>query len=501
MPLGLFPGVDLTRPVTRRVDRRAGRAAAGRAADADRAADRLDARACERKLAELGYLDPSEVDGRESQATFNAVMAFQKWEGLGRDGDVGPQTTAALAKATRPTPRTKGPAGARVEVLLDRQLTLFIVDNKVVRVAARGVGQARLRDADRLVPDRAQVHEGLVGAVRGVAAVGELLRRRRRVPRVPRRAAVGGVARLRAHSARRHEVALRPHPGRHARDRAGRRRESAALAVLVAALALAGAASAAAPPTKVPGELTVALSLPSPGPPGRLGAGDEGRVREGARARAGTRARGAARREDGALRQRAAVLAARREGAEAVGLRDRRDHDHRRRGSANVGFTAPYMAADQGVLAPQGPRARCRPRSPRSRSSSSAASARRRAPRTSSRRSARRRSRSSRRRRPRSSTCCAPAAATPRSTTRRSSVPSSGGARPLRRVRRRHRHGERYGIAVEKGSRLLGPLNGALNALIDGRHRRAALAQVARDRPREAARAPLTRLSYGRATG
>ena len=62
------------------------------------------------------------------------MIAFQKWEGLGRDGDPGPQTIAALAKAQRPTPRTQGPAGTRTEVLLDRQVTLVIVDNKVVRV-------------------------------------------------------------------------------------------------------------------------------------------------------------------------------------------------------------------------------------------------------------------------------------------------------------------------------------------------------------------------------
>ena len=95
----------------------------------------------QRKLADLGYLDPSGVDGRDGPATFNAVMAFQKWEGLGRDGSVGPQTLAALAKAQRPTPRTKGPAGTRVEVLLDRQLTLFIVDNKVVRVLPMSSGK------------------------------------------------------------------------------------------------------------------------------------------------------------------------------------------------------------------------------------------------------------------------------------------------------------------------------------------------------------------------
>src|SRR5262249_16403734 len=95
----------------------------------------------QRKLADLGYLDPAGVDGRPGPATTNAVMAFQKWEGLGRDGTVGPQTTAALATAARPPPGTNGPAGTRVEVLLDRQLTLYIVDNKVVRVLLASTGK------------------------------------------------------------------------------------------------------------------------------------------------------------------------------------------------------------------------------------------------------------------------------------------------------------------------------------------------------------------------
>jgi lipoprotein-anchoring transpeptidase ErfK/SrfK len=141
VPLGLFPGTNLTRPV-----------ALAAITDPDEpppvatddpsgppTASTLDA---ERRLAELGYLDPSEADGRENDATVDAVMAFQKWEGLTRDGVVGPQTTAALAGATRPTPRTSGPGGTRVEVLLDRQLTLFIAGNRVERVLHVATGKA-----------------------------------------------------------------------------------------------------------------------------------------------------------------------------------------------------------------------------------------------------------------------------------------------------------------------------------------------------------------------
>jgi hypothetical protein len=68
-------------------------------------------------------------------------MAFQKWQGLARDGDAGPQTTAALATATRPTPRTAG-GGRRFEVLLDRQLTLYIENGTVVRTLHVSTGAA-----------------------------------------------------------------------------------------------------------------------------------------------------------------------------------------------------------------------------------------------------------------------------------------------------------------------------------------------------------------------
>jgi lipoprotein-anchoring transpeptidase ErfK/SrfK len=133
VPLGLFPGVDLTRPVT--VDSIATpQGPSPVAPPTPTEPPTASTRDVQQRLADLGYLDPSGVDGREGPATTNAVMAFQKWEGLQRDGTIGPQTTAALGKAVRPTPRTKGGAGARTEVLLDRQVTLFVVDDRVVRV-------------------------------------------------------------------------------------------------------------------------------------------------------------------------------------------------------------------------------------------------------------------------------------------------------------------------------------------------------------------------------
>jgi lipoprotein-anchoring transpeptidase ErfK/SrfK len=62
------------------------------------------------------------------------VLAFQKWEGLQRDGQIGPQTLERLQSARRPVPLTRAGAGRRAEVLLDRQVALAIENDKVVRV-------------------------------------------------------------------------------------------------------------------------------------------------------------------------------------------------------------------------------------------------------------------------------------------------------------------------------------------------------------------------------
>lgn len=138
-PLGLFPGIDLTRSVT---------AASIRSPDLPPPTDgpppapggEVPDAALEERLAALGYLDPALADGVRDAATTNAVIAFQKWERLGRDGVAGPQTLARLATAVRPTPRATGDP-RRVEVLLDRQVALHIEAGAVVRVLHVSTGQ------------------------------------------------------------------------------------------------------------------------------------------------------------------------------------------------------------------------------------------------------------------------------------------------------------------------------------------------------------------------
>jgi putative peptidoglycan binding protein/L,D-transpeptidase-like protein len=96
----------------------------------------------QKKLAALGFLPAASVDGREGPQTQTAVLAFQKWEGLDREGVIGPQTRSRLATARRPEPITRGASGKRAEVLLDRQVALAIDDNRVVRVVPVSTGKS-----------------------------------------------------------------------------------------------------------------------------------------------------------------------------------------------------------------------------------------------------------------------------------------------------------------------------------------------------------------------
>jgi hypothetical protein len=132
VPLGLFPGYAFSRPVTRAQATRP-IVPPPRPPPEPGGQPTTDTRALQQRLADLGFLALSAVDGVPGEETRFAVIAFQKWERLVRDGIAGPQTRAALARAGRPSPITSGGSGRRVEVLLDRQLALAIENNQVVR--------------------------------------------------------------------------------------------------------------------------------------------------------------------------------------------------------------------------------------------------------------------------------------------------------------------------------------------------------------------------------
>jgi peptidoglycan hydrolase-like protein with peptidoglycan-binding domain len=135
-----FPGVSLSRPITFRFLQTPNVAVpqppALRLPPPDDAVKEL-----QQRLIELGYLVPGENDRRFGPATQNAILAFQKWERLGRTGLLDTKTSARLELAVHPSPISRGAAGKRAEVLLDRQVALLIDDNKVVRTIAVSTGK------------------------------------------------------------------------------------------------------------------------------------------------------------------------------------------------------------------------------------------------------------------------------------------------------------------------------------------------------------------------
>ncbi len=91
-------------------------------------------------LAANGYY-AGPVDGEAGPATAAAVMAFQKVNGLSRDGAIGPQTLAAI-EAPAPAPLVGG-AATRIEVDLDRQVVNVVLGGTHVRTlnASSGNGE------------------------------------------------------------------------------------------------------------------------------------------------------------------------------------------------------------------------------------------------------------------------------------------------------------------------------------------------------------------------
>jgi len=118
VPVGLFPGYDLRRALTPRAIKDPGGPSV---------------RDLQELLEGLGFMAAGNTTGVEDERTAVAVLAFQKWAGLPRDGRLGRPTVSRLLRAARPQPSQRLGAGRRVEVLLDRQLALLIEDDRVRR--------------------------------------------------------------------------------------------------------------------------------------------------------------------------------------------------------------------------------------------------------------------------------------------------------------------------------------------------------------------------------
>ncbi len=96
----------------------------------------------EQRLSELSYR-PGSIDGKFDHRTKQALIAFQKWEGMKRDGVAGSEVWWRLLGAGRPVPQMVAP-GTWIEVDKKRQLLLLCVDGAVERTLSVSTGNARI---------------------------------------------------------------------------------------------------------------------------------------------------------------------------------------------------------------------------------------------------------------------------------------------------------------------------------------------------------------------
>ena len=92
----------------------------------------------EQRLTDLSYR-PGPVDGVFDKRTYQAVLAFQKWEGLARDGVVGAKVWPRLLSAVSPSPSRSG-SGTWLEVNKAKQVLLYVQDGIVVRTLPVSTG-------------------------------------------------------------------------------------------------------------------------------------------------------------------------------------------------------------------------------------------------------------------------------------------------------------------------------------------------------------------------
>ena len=87
-------------------------------------------RAVQTTLARTRFLARGDVTGKYGWETWHAVVAFQGFNDLPRDGVVGPRTRKALSRARRPRPWSKK---AGFEVHIAEQVLLLVRDRRVRR--------------------------------------------------------------------------------------------------------------------------------------------------------------------------------------------------------------------------------------------------------------------------------------------------------------------------------------------------------------------------------
>jgi lipoprotein-anchoring transpeptidase ErfK/SrfK len=100
--------------------------------------DRTAIAALQTRLDELGY-SAGAADGRVGGRTSSAILAFEKVEGLSRDGEPGPEVYAHLDAPQGDVPSATSGAVPRVEIDLQRQ-ALFVVTAAGTRIFNTSTG-------------------------------------------------------------------------------------------------------------------------------------------------------------------------------------------------------------------------------------------------------------------------------------------------------------------------------------------------------------------------
>jgi hypothetical protein len=87
--------------------------------------------ALKKRLMSLGYMKPARPTDHFGPQTEQAVMALQGWEGITRDGIVGPVTSGRLRTARMPVPWSA--TSRHIEVHKSRQVALLVNHGYAVR--------------------------------------------------------------------------------------------------------------------------------------------------------------------------------------------------------------------------------------------------------------------------------------------------------------------------------------------------------------------------------
>jgi photosystem II stability/assembly factor-like uncharacterized protein/lipoprotein-anchoring transpeptidase ErfK/SrfK len=98
----------------------------------------------QRRLIQLKYLPSGAVTGKADYRTSQALMAFQAWNGLSRDGVAGVTTRTKLAKASAPVPRSTGTGGHSVQVYRSKGVALCVDNGTLVRAVHCSTGRSGL---------------------------------------------------------------------------------------------------------------------------------------------------------------------------------------------------------------------------------------------------------------------------------------------------------------------------------------------------------------------